>query len=282
MSSDPRADNGADGPTSSRVARGPANSDFAEHSAPSAAATGRAFNWPVWISLLLAAATIYELTEQIPLSVAVLCVKFGLNDVATAFWIRRRDPWKARGNACSWFFVAMALAKAWGTGSVAMYLLLALHGPKPLVPAVFVEATLIMAGACVGHILCVFVGATSALRSRTRVWVNHVPAPDRRDNVFPPIEYGFNRARIQILCSVVGAGLIIIVAGLIWWITEFGQQAPGANAGPGGGGAIEAIVLGGGLLALPLWIIGGLAVGGWLSGRVCARTHDECWGESVA
>ena len=54
---------------------------------------------------------IFEATSQPALAVVVVCVKFGWNDLLTAYWLRVRDPEPGRGRACFWLYLTGAFWK---------------------------------------------------------------------------------------------------------------------------------------------------------------------------
>ena len=57
----------------------------------------------VWSTLALVAWVGFELTAQPAVVAAVVCSRCGWKDLLTALWLRRRDPHRGRGRACSWF-----------------------------------------------------------------------------------------------------------------------------------------------------------------------------------
>jgi hypothetical protein len=65
-----------------------------------------------WTGLILVGWLLYELTAQPALGVVGVCLKFGWEDFRTAWWLRRRDPERHRGQACFWLYVANGLWKA--------------------------------------------------------------------------------------------------------------------------------------------------------------------------
>ena len=63
----------------------------------------RGIGWP---AAMLAAWLIFELTASDALTAVALCSKFGWPDLATAFWLRRRDSVRRRGEVCFWYYLA--------------------------------------------------------------------------------------------------------------------------------------------------------------------------------
>jgi hypothetical protein len=54
---------------------------------------------------------VFEATSQPALGVVIVCVKFGWNDLLTAYWLRMRDPEPERGWACFWLYLTSAFWK---------------------------------------------------------------------------------------------------------------------------------------------------------------------------
>src|SRR5262245_2789700 len=80
-----------------------------------------ATRWAVGLSLLIILGwVLFELTAQVPLALAVVCLKFGWEDFRTAVWLRKEDPCRARGWAEFWLFVSSGL---WKTALVGYALL---------------------------------------------------------------------------------------------------------------------------------------------------------------
>src|SRR5436853_170122 len=65
----------------------------------------------VWSTLALVAWVGFELTAQPAVVAAVVCSKVGWSDFLTAVWLRRCDPQRGRGRACSWFCLAAGVTK---------------------------------------------------------------------------------------------------------------------------------------------------------------------------
>src|SRR6516162_7920341 len=54
---------------------------------------------------------VFEATSQPALGVVIVCVKFGWNDLLTAYWLRMRDPDPGRGRVCFWLYLTSAFWK---------------------------------------------------------------------------------------------------------------------------------------------------------------------------
>src|SRR5262249_10330275 len=84
----------------------------------------------VWPALLLIALALYELTNQPALAVIALCTQFGLEDVRTAFWLRKRAPSGGRGWASFFLYFACGLWKMAITATLMIFayiILLIIH-----------------------------------------------------------------------------------------------------------------------------------------------------------
>lgn len=80
---------------------------------------GRRVFW--WGLVLTAAWILYEFTSQPMLGIIVGCLKCGWKDFLTAIWLRRSDPNRARGAACSWFYLAEGAGKVLGASLGVMF-----------------------------------------------------------------------------------------------------------------------------------------------------------------
>jgi hypothetical protein len=65
----------------------------------------------VWSIAALAGWLAFDLTAEPAIAAAVLCGRFGWNDLLTALRLRRCDPDRARGCAYSWFYLASGTMK---------------------------------------------------------------------------------------------------------------------------------------------------------------------------
>ena len=67
---------------------------------------------------------IYEVSHSPGLAAMVMCLKFGWEDFRTAVWLRRRDPWRARGRANFSLYLASGMWKAALIGIVMVFVTL--------------------------------------------------------------------------------------------------------------------------------------------------------------
>lgn len=229
-------------------------------------------SWQLWIALGLLAFGVYEFTAQAPLSVTILCLKFGANDLATGWWLWRRDPWQARGRTCFWFYAALALAKVCGTALAACFVCIGLAvnqgnqaGQKLM--TLVAEGGIVMVVACMAAALCVMVGVLLAWWGKVRVWVSSVKAADRQADLFPPPMLATNHADGLILCGVLTGIVVFVLA----WVILGGACKRVLHIPQAGDGFAEALAVLAGVVAI-------IIVGFVAARRVAARHPVECWG----
>jgi hypothetical protein len=151
-----------------------------------------------WSGLLVAALLVYELTHQPALGVAALCVKFGWQDFKTARWLRRYDPWRARGSACWWMYLGWGLLKVVfaaqvvtaAIGFVAVCILV-MMGNGAFGRQIELAAMGAMVTFVVGMGLCFLATLTTlklAHQHRVSLWLNSSVSYGRRHKVWPPFD----------------------------------------------------------------------------------------------
>lgn len=231
-------------------------------------------NWRLWIPLGLLAFGVYEFTAQAPLSLTILCLKFGANDLATGYWLWRRDPWRPRGRALFWFYTAFGLTKVCGIALVGCFLcviLLAHAQPNQIAngpPVLVIEGSIVMLVACLTAVLCVVVGLVLARLARVRIWVSSVPAADRRADLFPPMVKGENRARVLIIFA------FLIFAAVAFTACLLAMLDPGARPGGAPAGQAEIWLK----VALPVAALVLPTLAGFVIAERMGATHAcECW-----
>ena len=77
-----------------------------------------------WVLMVGLAFFVFELTADSALAVVVGCLKFGTPDLKVARWLRRADPNRVRGCACSWFYVVLAIMRIGFTALILMIVLI--------------------------------------------------------------------------------------------------------------------------------------------------------------
>lgn len=227
----------------------------------------------VWLLLLAAAWLVFELTANPALAAVVACGKFGWNDFRTGWWIRRTDPYRARGSTCFWFLLASGMWKITGTAIVLTFVLSS---------AVAAQQQGQPGGAQMNQLFGVLLflmvfgpflstGATLlaiafAWRMGVRIWIDRTLHWHRRNRVWPPRPWGENSIHRQITLSL---GLVLLISTIVVIAVAFSRQPL-----PAMGEQIRVLTFAGSL-------VGGAAATLWLRERilrdVCARYSEECW-----
>jgi hypothetical protein len=229
-------------------------------------------NWSsalVWSTFGLIGWLSFELTAQPAVGVAIFCSRFGWDDFLTALWLRRTDPHRARGRACSWFCLSLGMTRilvaAFGLMMLVTAVLSSLQGARPNqnanlnLPNAFYGLVVLML--VVTPILALFaiLGYVAARRGSTQVWIDESLSRARQDNSWPPdyssglVSPSQNKARLAWLST-----LAIMIAGALFLpciVVIVAGQAAGA------------IVLAAESVLIPL-----------LTRRVIAQHPAECWG----
>ena len=242
-----------------------------------------AFAWPLAVLL---AWLLFELTAQAALAVVVLCFKFGWDDFHTACWLRRRDPFRGRGWACLFLYVASGL---WKTALAGLFLtmglvigmgLLGLALGQRAWPAAVREqsiaAWLTALGVSVLATLTTFAAIQRARASRAKVWLHPRVHQARREDTWPPPEGASglrNGARFLLLPMVLVPGTVALVL-LIRLTTTLAQ--PGQR--PDWATVLAYVV---GLVVCQAWIYFVCPLQSYCEGAVFARSPGECWGRTL-
>jgi hypothetical protein len=82
-----------------------------------------------WIGLGIVTFIVFELTADPALTVALGCLKFGWDELATARWLRKNDPDRRRGRIASRFYAAWALWRVSGVAVAMMMVAIFVLGP---------------------------------------------------------------------------------------------------------------------------------------------------------
>ncbi len=227
-----------------------------------------------WATLAMAGLLVFEFTREPALAAAVICAKFGWNDLRTAFWIRRVDPRPERGRTCFWFFLAAGLWRIVVSALIALVIVLflaiivlsfvvALRQANPWQVAQPFDrmAFAAMVEAYVGLWLAVvvsYIGLGCALRRRVKVWVDPQVHQSRREAIWPPIYWGRNRA----------GRLVNLATLLTFFLIMFGLAAGTMAA------RLPPIIVFVAFLVLPIALT---PVARAVRKRIVARTPWECW-----
>ncbi len=179
----------------------------------------------LWPMLIGAGWLVYELTAQPGLAAPVACAKFGWNDAATAWWLRRTDPYRRRGRIHSWLYLSSGLWKVAITATVLMFVFVMVDSNWPnrgRAPAELIGASL---SAFFGFFLSgltALIAFQGALRRGIKVWLESAVQQSRWANVWPPTGCRKNRASLVLLSALIPPILVVAggVVGLIAVIRE--------------------------------------------------------------
>jgi hypothetical protein len=235
----------------------------------------RGIGWP---AAMMAAWLIFELTASDALTAVALCSKFGWPDLATAFWLRRRDPVRRRGEVCFWYYLASAL---WKTSIPSFFAMVGLlyavtqFGGVPLSKEYFqtMLAMLCISFGCAS--LATFFAFVQALSSGTKVWVEDRVGRARRESAWPPTPCcRVNRAGFLLVMSFVAIGtpamLTVIIGSLaLLFPRQIGRQGETVYV------VCSTAVICASIVSLPFVV---LMVADRLNRKVVALAPEECWG----
>jgi hypothetical protein len=220
-----------------------------------------------WTGLAAAGFVIFELTHQPALGAVALSLKFAFEDFKTARWLYRYDPWRARGRACWWAYVAWGLWKAvvaaFGIVVVA-FGFLAVFGdpfgvalPQRVMALAGGAALTISASLGLSSVATVW-AVVLAARHKVRLWVDESVKFARRDRLWPP--YGQSpRPPVNRLAALENTTFLYFCLIVITLAT---RPRGGANW-------ISTAICVGALPVALLWI--------WLAHSVRANAPGECW-----
>ena len=224
-----------------------------------------------WPMLFLAGWLLYEFTAQPGLAALVACAKFGWADVRTAFWLRRVDPDRSRGQTCFWCYLSYGLWKVAIMATLTMIVLGLLNviveraagqaqannGFSPVLGGALMAAAM---GFSLSFPTSYF-ALWLAYRNGVRIWLGQAPSRARKERFWPPRDGGINAAPFVGFTT-----LAMTIAAIFLSIPIFG-----ALIQPGG---VEILVLALGMMAslvlVPVVFIR-------LSSQLIARSPQECW-----
>jgi hypothetical protein len=159
-----------------------------------------------WLPIIALATLLYELTANPTLGVAVGCVKFGADDSRIACWLRRTDPDRGRGRACSWFFVTRAIIRV-GFVAWAVIMMLFFVGwatdIRGQIEHQLIGALLVIISCFMAAGLASWLAIASSLRRGVRVWMDATARAAREVGAWPPF-HPFRSRRADL-----GPGLVV-------------------------------------------------------------------------
>jgi len=238
------------------------------------------------VALVAVGLLVVEVSANASLGVAIACLKFGWDDARDAAWLRRVDPDRRRGRACSWMSLGVGSLRAGSTGFLAAVAIAAAAGifgarwgwPKRLVAAQLVGAIGVgLAGVALASVFSL-AAIHQAWRSGRKVWLGPETRRAREQGRWPPcgdqvsVARG-NRAAPATTIAVAALVLIALVISVAVLAAITGRPGAAPRRLDGILGAAVGITLpiAAGVFALVLRDL--------LKDRVLARSPDECWPE---
>ena len=182
---------------------------------------------------------VFEATSQPALAVVVVCVKFGWNDLLTAYWLRVRDPEPGRARTCFCLYLTGAFWKM-GVGAFLLCFVLGMiqlsmekNNPPP--QGGFQEAIAVINQTALVVLLAFALAALLALRTlwlawRTgvKLWLNPVVHQARWRDCWPsnvPGSPGRNWAQLVLPVTFILFLLAAIMLVLDNWLRHARQFA---------------------------------------------------------
>jgi hypothetical protein len=219
-----------------------------------------------WLAVGFLALVVFDLTANPVLGVAVGCLKFGWDELATARWLWARDPIRARGRVvalhqAAWALgrvtlVAIALMLFVSWASQPILALMRMRGRNvPNVADEFVAAGLVALGFSLATATVATIAVAAAWWSRVRVWVGPEAKVARKLDRWPPSSIPvfpvYNRARGVALVSaalvvfpvLLAITLIFAVLGHLAIVALGPPAGLAITAGGGAGGVAPALLV---------------------------------------
>jgi hypothetical protein len=233
----------------------------------------------LWPLLLLLAWLAFELTANATLSLVLACVRFGMNDFRTAWWLWQTDPQRRRAHACASFYAASGV---WKTALVPLLtagviaIVWGMIAPQAMQRQHPVTQQLMLAiavGMWAASILIVLAGSAAvlSLRARWRVWVHPGLHGCRKAEIWPPHFSPANTSQanqaILIMLTALFAAILIGPVATLLTLKLFEPPA-----------ALRRIVE---LLVVFGYPIFGVMAFGVMRGKLFAESPWECWPESI-
>ena len=248
-----------------------------------------------WLVLGLVALVVFDLTANPALAVAIGCLKFGWDELATARWLWARDPVRARGRVVSLYYAAWAL---WRVTGVALGLILLITwASQPIldlmrargrkVPGVVTElvaAGFVMLFGTIATALTSILAIVSALRCRVRVWVGPEAKIARRLRRWPPESIPGRPTPNRVGWVSVAASMTLVPPMLLGMLLAIALLASAARATLGPIVPREVLVVLGGLagvivvpgaVVVPAVLI--LKLSDAIHRRIAAGSPEACW-----
>lgn len=238
------------------------------------------FNAVLWLLVILAVGwLIYEVTHSPAWAAMAMCLKFGLEDFRTAWWLLQTDPNRGRARTCCWMHIASGLWQVAIIGVAMVILTIALvyflqvqqgnaAGILELIEGAFMAIVL-------GFILstiATYIALLNAWRHDVRPWLNGAIHIARRRGEWPPL-YGHQNRILVLVISTVLMTFLILMPILFAIVAAAVQPAIGRRNVP----ALQA--LGVFFSVFVLLPFSGVVIRKMRQRRFFASHPAECWGE---
>ena len=228
----------------------------------------------LWLAAFGFATSVFLLTNSPLLAAIYPYLRAGWPSFSTGCWLRRVDPWPARGRAAFYFHLAMSgfLAAAAGVATLVMMVFIEqwLQRPPDL-SQIILTMSAIMGGVAISFFFG-WLGLITAVRNRVRIFVVS-RLKDRCHGDFTQIatmpwrETGLNPA------TAVATIAIVVPMLILWFIAMLVVSDPRPDAPKTEPWLLWTLTLS--LLAIPVACVSILA---YVSCKAIARTPIECWG----
>jgi hypothetical protein len=210
----------------------------------------------VWLLVLLFALIVgRDLIPLIALLTLIAYGKFACEDLLTAHWLRRRDPYPERGRACAIYCLSRSVLKAvvaaLSLASIVYAPVAGMGGWRRVDPGLGVQGTM-LAGIAV-YVVISIAGWWSARTGGVRIWIDSGLNRSRRRGVWPPRCQGSSNEADDAWLAIAACLVTLLVQPPGDWIYS--------DAGLVAGGILAAS-----FVAMHL-----------LTRRIVAATPEECW-----
>ncbi len=244
------------------------------------AAPARQFNAVLLLLLVVAVGwIIYEVTQSPAWAAMVMCLKFGLEDFRTAWWLLRTDPDRGRGRACCWLHIASGLWQVAIIGVAMVVLTVALIVGLQAQRGNAIGVLRLLDGASaaivLGFVLSTFatyIAMINAWRCGVRPWLNGAIHIARRKGEWPPLYGHQNRILVLLVSTAFITCLILVPAFLIVMRSELRGLVPNQILD----GAMKLGVACSIFILLPVF---GIVIRSLRQRQFFAEHPADCWGD---
>lgn len=178
----------------------------------------RHFNAVLLLLLILGIGwLIWEVTHSPAWAAMAMCLKFGLEDFRTAWWLMRTDPDSGRGRACCWLHIASGLWQVAIIGVAMVLLTVALVYFMEAKQGNAVGVVKLLGGAAVAIVLgfilstvATYMALFIAWRHNVRPWLNGAIHIARRKREWPPLYGHQNRVLVLVISTALMTFAVLV------------------------------------------------------------------------